>query len=545
MAETIENPVLRGFNPDPAICRVNDDYFLVTSTFEWFPGCQIHHSRDLRHWQLLSRPLDSISQLNLKGVPDSCGVWAPCLTHTDGLFYLVYTIVRSFQGVWKDLSNYLVTSTDINGPWSQPIYLNSSGFDPSLFHDDDGRSWLLNMLVDNRHQKLFGGIALQEYDKAAQQLVGDTYPIFAGTELGCTEGPHLYSLNGYYYLLTAEGGTGYEHGITVARSRSIAGPYEVHPANPMISSRDTPGAYLQKTGHGSLVRAQNGAWYTSFLAARPLTTRGRCITGRETALEHIVWGDDDWPYLAGGGQVARQRVEAPDLPDYPFLAKAEGPDFNSPEIDIHFQALRVPMTPDWVNQSERPGYLRLYGRESLSSCFEQSLVARRVQAHATAASTSVEFEPETFQQMAGLVCYYNSAHYHYLHISGDEFGSRARGQPMRKFINVITANAGQISEALPAALEVTGIETVYMKVDYSGAALQFYFALAPGEWQAIGPVIDGSILSDDYVQQSGTGDFYPAFTGAFVGLCCQDLSGQALHADFGFFAYRELNQKET
>jgi len=539
VAAYIQNPVLRGFNPDPAICRVGDDYYIATSTFEWFPGCQIHHSRDLRHWQLVARPLDRVSQLDMQGTPDSCGVWAPCLTYSDGHFYLVYSIVRSFQGVWKDLSNYLVTSTDIQGPWSQPIYLNSSGFDPSLFHDDDGRSWLLNMLVDHRQRKLFGGIVVQEYDKTAQQLLGDPCPIFAGTEHGCTEGPHLYSRNGYYYLLTAEGGTGYEHGMTVARSRSIFGPYEVHPANPLISSRHAPEAYLQKTGHGGLVRTQNDEWYTSFLSARPLTTRGRCITGRETALERIVWRDDDWPYLASGAQVARQQVEAPDLPDYPFAVKDERLEFDTPEIDIHFQALRVPLTPDWVNQSERPGYLRLYGRESLSSCFEQSLLARRVQAHSTETSTSVQFAPETFQQMAGLVCYYNSAHYHYLHISGDAFAARTAGQPARKFINVSSADAGQVSEALPAGLEITGIDTVYMKADYNGAALQFYFALVPGEWQAIGPVMDGSILSDDYVQHSGNGDFYPAFTGAFVGLCCQDLSGKNRHADFAFFTYQE------
>ena len=232
-------------------------------------------------------------------------------------------------------------------------------------------------------------------------------------------------------------------------------------------------------------------------------------------------------------------MEAPDLPDYPFAAKAQRVEFDSPEIDIHFQALRVPLTPDWVNQSERPGYLRVYGRESLSSCFEQSLLARRVQTHSTETSTSVQFEPDTFQQMAGLVCYYNSAHYHYLNISGDEPGSRTAGQPPRKFINVCSADAGQVSEALPAGLEITGVDTVYMKADYNGAALQFYWALVPGDWQVIGPVLDGSILSDDYVQESGSGDFSPAFTGAFVGLCCQDLSGKNRHADFAFFTYQE------
>ena len=539
MAKYIENPVLRGFNPDPAICRVKDDYYLVTSTFEWFPGCQIHHSRDLRHWQLIGRPLDRVSQLDMLGVPDSCGVWAPCLTYSAGIFYLVYTNVRSFQGEWKDLCNYLVTSADIRGPWSEPVYLNSSGFDPSLFHDEDGRSWLVNMLMDHRKQRLFGGIVLQEYDKSTHLMVGDPQPIFSGTEYGCTEGPHLYQRNGYYYLLTAEGGTGYDHCMSMARSRAITGPYEVHPGNPLITARDEPEAYLQKTGHGGLVQTQNGEWYASFLTGRPLTQRGRCTTGRESGLERIAWGDDEWPYLACGGRVARRLVEAPDLPDCPFDAEPERLDFNSPDISMHFQSLRVPMTPDWVNQTEHPGYLRIYGRESLSSRFEQSLVARRVQARSTEASTCVAFEPQNFQQLAGLVCYYNSAHYHYLHVYGDDFGRKATGRPMRKFINIISSDAGRYCEALATPLDITGVHTVYMKADFDGAALQFYFAVAPGEWQPIGSVLDGSILSDDYVQESGTGDFYPAFTGAFFGLCCQDFSGQKQHADFGFFTYRE------
>jgi xylan 1,4-beta-xylosidase len=539
LAKHIENPVLRGFNPDPAFCRVKDDYYLVTSTFEWFPGCQIHHSRDLRHWQLIGKPLDRISQLDMHGVPDSCGVWAPCLTYSAGVFYLVYTNVRSFQGEWKDLCNYLVTSADIRGPWSEPVYLNASGFDPSLFHAEDGRSWLVNMLMDHRKQRLFGGIVLQEYDKPAQLLVGDPQPIFSGTEYGCTEGPHLYQRNGYYYLLTAEGGTGYDHCMSIARSRTITGPYEVHPGNPLITAKDTPEAYLQKTGHGGLVQTQSGEWYASFLTGRPLTQRGRCITGRESGLERIAWGDDDWPYLACGGRVARRLVEAPELPDYPFDPHPVHLDFTTPDIDLHFQSLRVPMTPDWVNQTDKPGYLRIYGRESLSSCFEQSLVARRVQARSTEASTCVSFEPGTFQQLAGLVCYYNSAHYHYLHIHGDDIGRKATGLPVRKFINVISCDAARYSEALVEPLDITGVDTIYLKADFDGAALQFYFAVTPGEWQPVGPVLDGSILSDDYVQETGTGDFYPAFTGAFFGLCCQDLSGQKHHADFGFFTYKE------
>lgn len=529
--KAIQNPIIRGFNPDPSILRVGDDYYIVTSTFEWFPGYQIHHSRDLRNWKLVTRPLNRVSQLNLLGVPDSCGVWAPCLSYHDGIFYLLFTNVRSFDGAWKDMHNYLVTTDDILGDWSEPIYLNSSGFDASLFHDDNGRSWLTNMIMDHRDNKFFGGIVLQEYDRAKQKLVGDIHHIFSGTALGSTEGPHIYKRNGYYYLLTAEGGTGYEHAITLARSRSITGPYEVHPKNPILSAKDNPDLYLQKTGHGDLVETQDGGWYAVFLASVPTERRGRCILGRQTAIEKVEWRDDDWLYLACGGSEARPIVEAPDLPDVPFEPDPVRLYFDSTEIDINFQALRIPMTADWVNQTDHPGYLRLYGRESLSSTFKQSLVARRIQAHHIEAATCVEFKPVSFLQLAGLVCYYNTYHYYYLSVYGNDDGTR-------KYVGIMSCDKYNFSGPI-AQVDVTDVNRVYLKTDFNNYDLQFYYAIEKDNWQRIGPVLDGSILSDDYVVDSKV-RYRPCFTGAFVGLCCQDLSGRNLHADFDWFEYKEL-----
>ena len=527
----IQNPIIRGFNPDPAILRVDEDYYIVTSTFEWFPGYQIHHSRDLRNWQLVSRPLNRVSQLDMLGVPDSCGVWAPCLSYHDGIFYLLFTNVRSFDGAWKDMPNYVVMTDDILGEWSDPIYLNSSGFDASFFHDDDGRTWLTNMLMDHRDNKFFGGIVLQEYDKELQKLVGDIHYIFPGTELGRTEGPHIYKRNGYYYLLVAEGGTSYDHAMTLARSRDITGPYEVHPQNPIISAKDNPDLYLQKTGHGDFVETQDGDWYAVFLASTPMTKYGRCILGRESAIEKVEWRDDDWLYLAHGGREPRAEVEAPDLPDFCFEPTPTRLNFDTPEIDINFQALRIPMTEDWVNATDRPGFLRLYGRESLSSTFKQSLIARRIQAHHTEVATCVEFEPVSFQQMAGLVYYYNTYHYHYLHLFGNDDGSK-------KYVAIATCDKYEFSGPI-AQVEITDVERVYLKADFNGYDLQFYYAIEEGNWQKIGPVLDGSILSDDYVEDFPN-RYRPCFTGAFVGLCCQDLSGRNLHADFDWFEYREL-----
>jgi xylan 1,4-beta-xylosidase len=534
--QLIRNPILHGFNPDPSILRVDDDYYIVTSTFEWFPGYQIHHSRDLRHWQLIGRPLDRVSQLDMAGVPDSCGVWAPCLSRCDGVYYLLYTNVRSFDGPFKDTPNYLVTSRDIRGEWSDPVFLNSSGFDASLFHDDDGRSWLLNMLVDHRGDRFFGGVVMQEFDRARQTLVGPIHHIFGNTPLGRTEGPHLYKRNGYYYLLLAEGGTGYEHAITLARARSITGPYEVHPDNPLLSARHSPGATLQKTGHGDLVELPDGSWYCVFLASRPLPGTRRCILGRETAIERVEWREDDWLYLACGGRTARDEVEAPGLPDHPFAPTPARQEFDEGTMDIQFQSLRVPITGDWASTRRRPGYLRLVGRESLGSTFRQSLVARRVQAFHTEAATCIEFSPSNFQQMAGLVCYYNTYHYHYLYLSGGDYG----GGPDKKLLNILSCDKYRPSEPLAAPVDLSGVARVCLKVDFDGARLQFYYAVVEGQWNAIGPVLDGSILSDDYVEDIDV-RFRACFTGAFVGMCCQDLSGQGNHADFDWFEYRELD----
>jgi len=538
MTKTIRNPIIRGFNPDPSILRVGDDYYIVTSTFEWFPGCQIHHSRDLRNWKLVGRPLNRVSQLDMLGVPDSCGVWAPCISYKpeNQTYYLLYANVRRFDGPWKDTPNYVVTSKDILGEWSEPVYLNSSGFDASFFHDDDGKTWQVNMIVDHRKNKFFGGIALQEYDYKQQKLVGDIRNIFQGSELGSTEGPHLYKRSGWYYLLVAEGGTSYDHCMTLARSRNIAGPFELHPKNPIITAKNNPGNALQRAGHGDFIETQSGETYAVFLTGRPLTQRGRCITGRETSIEEMEWRDDDWIYLASGGSLPRENVEAPDLPDHSFEPEPARIEFDNEDIDINFQALRVPMSDDWVSQKDRPGHLRLYGRESLSSCFRQSLVARRIQAHHTISSTRLEFDPVSFQQMAGLVCFYNTYHYHYLHVFGNDDGTR-------KYLGIITCDKLDVSEPAGDPIDVSIAKQVFLKADFDGARLQFYYALdqepSADQWQKIGPVLDGSILSDEYVE-GNPGPFRPCFTGAFVGLCCQDLSGRNLHADFDWFEYREL-----
>jgi xylan 1,4-beta-xylosidase len=300
----IHNPVLKGCNPDPSFLRVGDDYYLANSTFEWFPGVPIYHSKDLANWRLIGHALTRRSQLDLRGVPDSGGIWAPSLSYHDGLFYLIYTIVRTRTGPFKDVHNYLTTAREITGPWSEPIFLNSSGFDASLFHDDDGRKWLINVQWDFRKGRpRFAGIVLQEYDAKAERLAGPIKMIFQKPHL--IEGPNLYKLDGRYYLMLAEGGTGWNHGISMARAATIDGPYEADPLPLLLTSRKSPGAPLQKAGHGELVQTPAGEWYLAHLCSRPVYPSRRCILGRETALQRVVWNKEGWMRLEAGGTDAQ------------------------------------------------------------------------------------------------------------------------------------------------------------------------------------------------------------------------------------------------
>jgi xylan 1,4-beta-xylosidase len=536
-ASLLKNPILRGFNPDPSIVRVGDDYYIATSTFEWFPGVQIHHSRDLVHWRLLTRPLTRASQLNLLGDPDSCGIWAPCLTCADGLFYLIYTDVKRYGRTsvagasgasLRDFHNYLVTSSRIDGEWSDPVYLNSSGFDPSLFHDDDGRKYLLNQLWDHRpgHNR-FAGIVLQEYSVAERKLIGSRQLIFKGTELGLTEAPHLYKRSGFYYLLTAEGGTAWGHAVTMARSRSLTGPYELHPDVHILSSRHRPDCELQRAGHADLVETQTGETYMVYLCGRPLRNRGTCTLGRETAIQPMVWSEDGWLRTTDGRGLAQSETAAPALPAHPFPPAPAREEFNGSQLPIDFQWLRSPWPGELFSLSVRPGYLRLFGRETIGSLFRQTLVARRQQSHCFSAETVMEFDPEHFQQMAGLVCYYGGSKFHYLYVSHDE--------TVGKHLRVMSSLPNHVQgDAFTPMIPLASGKPVHLRVEVDFERLRFGYRMGGDDWSWPPQQFDASILSDEAATPGS-----PNFTGAFVGMACQDLSGTGRPADFDYFEYAE------
>ncbi|KAH8680984.1 glycosyl hydrolases family 43-domain-containing protein [Xylariales sp. PMI_506] len=465
----------------------------------------------------------------MRGNPDSCGVWAPCLTHDGDKFWLVYTDVKRKDGSFKDTHNYIVHAPAIEGPWSDPVYVNSSGFDPSLFHDEDGSKWFVNMLGDHRSRpRAFAGIVLQQFDAAAGKLAGPKKTIYPGTELGLVEGPHLYKRNGWYYLLTAEGGTGYDHACTLARSRDIWGPYETHPQQHILTSKDTQFAALQRAGHGDIVETPDGRTYIVHLTGRPTTQRRRCVLGRETAIQEAYWGEDDWLYVKNG-PVPSLFVDG--------LGKQNSDDYFAEkhytfEDKLHkdFQWLRTP-EPDRIF-SLTGGKLSLIGRESIGSWFEQSLVARRQTHFSYDAETVVEFSPTDEREFAGLTAYYCRYNFFYLTVTAHSDGQRE--------LLILSSEAsypdGDLETPFAEPVKIPNEGKVKLALTIRGRELQFYYALDNEELKKIGPVYDASIISDE----CGGHKEHGSFTGAFVGMACSDLNGTSNKATFDYFTYRPV-----
>ncbi len=601
----IRNPILRGFHPDPSIIRAGADYYIATSTFEWWPGVRIHHSRDLVHWSLIEYPLTRTSQLDLRGVGPSQGIWAPCLTYDDGVFYLVYTIVKAFYCNMYDTENYLVTAEDIHGPWSEPVALNNFGFDPSLFHDDDGRKYMVSMVTDHRGPKKYAGrLVLQEFDAAGRRMVGPVRDIYRADGI-FLEGPHIFKRDGWYYLFSADTGTGEAHGQTIQRARDVWGPYEMHrPADAcrqegeaysILTSRHHEDILLQKAGHCDLVETPEGEWYMVHLCGRASEDRNpddaerfagarRYMLGRETAIQKVRWTEDGWLELAEGGNVPREEVEPPkclerteskaecakcqerteskgkyaewlveaeskaectERTDVAKRAAAGEPDsaeqkqplpgralvrddFDAPTLHLDYQSLRVPMDERHISLTQRPGWLRMYGRSGLASRFAQTLIARRVTEYYMDAACCLAFEPEVFKQMAGLILMYDTDNYLYLHLSHDE--------DVGKCITLLKAENKRY-EYLTEYIPIEKERDIVLQISLRGTQAQFSYGFRGEALRNIGAGVNASFLSDEACREGW-------FTGAMVGICCQDLTGFGKHADFDWFEVKCMRESE-
>mgnify|MGYP005766194551 CR=1 FL=1 len=526
----LRNPLLPGFYPDPSICRVGEDYYLVTSTFEYFPGVPIFHSRDLVHWHQIGHCLTRPSQLPLYGTLPSKGIYAPTLRYHQGTFYMITTLVRDEQ--YDHNVNFYVTAKDPAGPWSEPVVVEGAdGIDPTLFFDGDQAYYLGNMRPDPDSAGGSRYIWLQTLDISTGKLTGERRILLTDGALyhaHAPEGPHLYHVGGYYYLLIAEGGTSKDHAVTVFRSRCVTGPYEGNPRNPVFTHRNlSRNSAINSTGHADLVETQNGEWWAVMLASRPDGGNYRCL-GRETYALPVIW-EEDWPVFSPDTGRMEFTFPAPQLPSQRWPAQQSCEHFDTPRLPLSFSLVR---TPDLENPpyslTAHPGYLRLYTRpQMLTECSCPAFVGRRQQHLSFVASARMHFSPKRPGEWAGIVMLMSAGYQ--LRMERGLIENR----PVLRLVSCI-AGKEQVEALLdcPAQALVLKMESVEQcctftvaQIDSSGFA---------GSWQILAQQVD--LLPYSTLEAN-------RFTGTFLGMYATS-SGQPSDnfADFDWFSYQGIDQ---
>jgi alpha-N-arabinofuranosidase len=489
------NPILQGFYPDPSITRLGDDYYLVTSTFAWFPGIPIFHSRDLVNWTQIGNAIHRPEQLDFTKLGLSRGVFAPAIEHRHGVFYILNTCVDCG-------GNFVITARDPKGPWSDPVWLPEieGGIDPSLFFDEDGSAWILNNGPPVGTPRYDGhrAIWIQRFDAAAQKMVGPRKVLIDGgidpsTKPIWIEGPHIFRKDGFYYLTAAEGGTAEGHSQVILRSRTVDGPYEVGPRNPILTQRDLPrdrANPITSAGHADLVETAAGEWWASFLAVRPY--QGDFYnTGRETFLLPVTWRDG-WPQITAPGQAIPAVHKRPKLP---AQAAAAVPTNGAFRVREEFDEEALP--PSWMTMrnprtrwySLEGGKLRLEARPvGLGDFGNPSLLARRQQHMDAVATTRVTFAPRQAGDEAGLVALQNNEYWFFLAV-GVQDGRRVLTLKRRAGAADPAEGVAVASARLPAA----GV--VDLRISARGGRYDFSYAARDGQWHTLRAGEDGTILS--------------------------------------------------
>jgi len=385
------NPILPGFHPDPSICCVGADYYLITSSFEFFPGVPLFHSTDLVHWRQIGHVLTRESQLPLKGAHPSGGIYAPTIRYHRGRFYMVTTNVSGAEGC---RGHFYVWTDDIEGTWSDPVWVEGRGIDPDLFFDEDGR-----VIFTCTNWKA-------EIDIATGKVL-TPLPRWEGTGGHAPEAPHLYRIGDFYYTMLAEGGTEYGHMITMARSPRIEGPFEPCPRNPILSHRSRPSP-IQSTGHGDLVQAPDGRWWIVFLGTRPVRYPWTHHIGRETFLAPVTW-QDGWP-VVNGGELVTLEMEAEGVPDATPAPALFEDRFDEPAWRLEWNFLRNPVESNYRRGAE--GLSLRCSTVSLDDLDSPTWVGRRLEHLAARATARLAFDPATETEEAGLTLYMRAG-FHY------------------------------------------------------------------------------------------------------------------------------------
>ncbi|MBK0347767.1 family 43 glycosylhydrolase [Aerococcaceae bacterium zg-ZJ1578] len=544
----IINPIIPGMAPDPSIVRVNDTYYIATSTFHWQPGIQLFLSKDLGNWEPIGFVLNE-EQINLQGTSTPGGIWAPHLSYDKETkkYWIAYSHMVNMDGREFNAENYAIWAYDIHGPWSNPIYLTSIGFDPSIFHDDDGKKYISILEWETREgYQAPGNIVIAEIDLNTGNLKSKWKRVTKGfTSRGCVEAPQIYKRNGYYYLINASGGTGYAHGVEIGRSKEIFGPYEPHPSGePIITSSPrhlfslgnpdagrfdmfNPFSEIQKSGHGSLVQTIDDEWYMVHLMSRPLKGTLLNPLGRETSIQKMKWTADQWLEQADGTNLAKVKVEGPNN----FSWKQEKWDIDEEfegQWNVHFMSPYHKVNRNWVYITEEKK-LRIFGKNSLFSKVEPSIIATRATSLNYQFETSVQFNPEHYSQTAGFGLYYDSSNWIYTYITYSE---------ETRTNQICISQAMQGKKVTYTHYNIMcDSNAVKFKLFYNNGFVSIAYSTSKLQWQTIVESIDVSYLSDEGV--NGVEGEIGGFTGMFNFIASVDAYQRESFAEFDY--YRVIN----
>jgi len=505
-----KNPVLTGFSPDPSICRVGEDYYLVNSSFVWFPAIPVYHSRDLVNWKLIGHGMTRPAQLNLNNVKDKDGIWAVTIRHHDGLFYLIGTASKSG-------GNFYMTAKDAAGPWSDPVWLKDApGIDASLLWDDNGKCYYTGNRFDfDKTWPSQCAIWQQELDLKKQALIGERKILTYGyaNNAASTEGPHVYKVDGKYLLLVAEGGTDYFHAISAHHSNNVFGPYIADKINPVLSHRQLGKDYpIQAVGHGDLVQTQNGDWWALVLGKR--VGEGDFALTRETFLCKVKFENGTPIFNAGYGKVLMEQPR-PDLPWTPVSPDPERDEFEDSTLALKWHFIRVPKNK-WYSLSGGQLKLKLQP-EIADSLVNPAMIVQKLTGGEFEAATKLTFKTEKSNEQAGLVIYRNSDSYYML----------LKSNSALMLIRKTGGKKEVIATAAYTALEV------YLKAIAGHGKLKFSFGASANQMTMIGEGQDLKVIAESAVNR---------FNGPGVGVyVSSNGKTSSSSATFDWFSYKLMN----
>lgn len=532
-SDEFHNPILAGFYPDPSLLKVGPDYYLINSTFAYYPGIPIFHSKDLVNWNQIGNVLDKPEQLNLDGFGVSRAIFAPAIQYNEGIFYVTCTLVDGG-------GNFIVTAKDAAGPYSNLVWLpDVNGIDPSIYFDDDGKAYLLYNSDAPYNKPLYDGhrtIRMYEFDYKNLKVVGENKILVNGganfsKKPIWIEGPHLYKKDGYYYLIPAEGGTAEGHSQVVFRSKDIWGPYTPWENNPILTQRDLDPQRknpITSTGHAALVETDNGDWWAVFLGCRPYAPfeKDYYNTGRETFMAPVRWTEDGWPIINPDFEEVQYSYPVPIAP----VVKQEIPlngnftlreEFNSDPLPLYWIFLRTPHENWYAIEN---GKIKINLRpETVSGKMNPSFITRRQQHTNATASLSMNFEAKSENEKSGLIVFHNEDHFYYLCKSVD------KGDNVVQLYKSVASDDDTKMELITEQKLNKKDADLFLKISVKGINVSFYFAENPEEWNLLKDNIDASFLSVKHAW---------AFVGSTFGMYATSLGQPSNNsASFDWFEY--------